>query len=211
MATDGCTLSSSFPSSRVHSRRARCHRTNEGWCLINLAQTPDSPLNIEEQTSAVVPIHLERALPLHRLGEARRQENVSRRNVARHLGITVEDVRQQECPTTDLPLSVLHKWAKVLGRPVAELVANRTIRWQRRSTSREPGSGDEDRGGHPGANPRSADEAVGETMVDQLIEIMPELRGINAWHAVGKRRRLNELSITAERRLSDDIFMDVAD
>ena len=41
----------------------------------------------------------------------------------RHLGITVEDVRQQECQTTDLPLSVLYKWAKVLCLPVAELVA----------------------------------------------------------------------------------------
>ena len=90
---------------------------------MNLTQTLDSQLNIAEQTPAVVPIHLERALPLHRLGEARRQEDVSRRNVARHLGITVEDVRRQECQTTDLPLSVLHKWAKVLGLPVAELVA----------------------------------------------------------------------------------------
>ena len=56
---------------------------------MNLAQTLDSPLNIEEQTPAVVPIHLECALPLHRLGEARRQEDISRRSVARHLGITV--------------------------------------------------------------------------------------------------------------------------
>ena len=89
---------------------------------MNHAQTLDSQLNIAEQTLAVVPIHLERALPLHRLGEARQQENISRRQVAHHLGITVQDVRQQECRTTDLPLSVLHKWAKVLGLPVAELV-----------------------------------------------------------------------------------------
>ena len=90
---------------------------------MNLAQTLDLQLNITEQTPVVVPIHLECALPLHRLGEARRQERISRDNVAHHLGITVEDVRQQECQTTDLRLSVLHKWAKVLGLPVAELVA----------------------------------------------------------------------------------------
>ena len=64
---------------------------------MHLAQTMDSRLNIAEQTPALVPIHLECALPLHRLGEARQQENVSCRNVACHLGITVEDVRQQEC------------------------------------------------------------------------------------------------------------------
>ena len=53
---------------------------------MNLGQTLDSPLNIEEQTPTVVPIHVERALPLHRLGEARRQEDVSRRNVSAPLG-----------------------------------------------------------------------------------------------------------------------------
>jgi len=61
---------------------------------MNHAHSLDSRMNIVEQNPAVVPIHMECALPLHRLGEARRQENVSRRNVARHLGFTVEDVRQ---------------------------------------------------------------------------------------------------------------------
>ena len=42
------------------------------------------------------------------------------------------------------------------------------------------------------------------TMVDQLIEIMPELRGIAAWHVIGKRRRVDELGIAAERSLSDE-------
>ena len=89
---------------------------------MNRDQTPDSPLNVEEQAAAVVPIYLESAVPLHRLGEARQQEHISRCNVPRRLGITVQDVRRQECKTTDLPLSVLHKWAKVLDLPVAELV-----------------------------------------------------------------------------------------
>ena len=40
---------------------------------------------------------------------------------------------------------------------------------------------------------------LAQTMVDQLIEIMPELRGVSAWHVVGKRRRLDELGIAAER------------
>ena len=92
------------------------------WCLMNLTQTLNSRLNIEEQIPTVVPIRLERALPLHRLGEVRRKEDISPRNVARQLAITVEDVRRQECTTTDLPFSLLHKWAKVLGLPVAELV-----------------------------------------------------------------------------------------
>ena len=48
-------------------------------------------------------------------------------------------------------------------------------------------------------------------MVEQLIEVMPELRGVTAWHAVGQRRRRNELGLAAVRRLSDDVFTDMTD
>jgi transcriptional regulator with XRE-family HTH domain len=179
---------------------------------MHLAQTMDSRLNIAEQTPALVPIHLECALPLHRLGEARQQENVSCRNVACHLGITVEDVRQQECRTTDLPLSVLHKWAKVLSLPVGELVEEpdeslATPLFNRASLVRVMKTAmailEQTR------DPPT--KRLARTMADQLIEIMPELRGISAWHVVGKRRHLNELGIAAERRLSDEIFMDAVD
>jgi transcriptional regulator with XRE-family HTH domain len=179
---------------------------------MNLAQIPDSPPNIAEQTPAVVPSHVACALPLHRLGEARRQEEVSRRNVARYLGITIEDVRQQECQTTDLPLSLLHKWAKVLSLPVGELIEEpdaslptplrnraRLVRVMKTATAILEQTRD----------PRT--KRLARSMIDQLTEIMPELRGISAWHAVGRRRRLNELGIAAERCLSDEIFMDVAD
>jgi transcriptional regulator with XRE-family HTH domain len=155
---------------------------------------------------------LEHVRPLHRLGAARRQEEVSRRNVARRLGITVEDVRQQECQTTDLPLSVLHQWARILSLPVGELVEepdeslptpllNRAqlVRVMKTAMAILEQTRD----------PRT--KRLTRTMIDQLIDIMPELRGINAWHAVGKRRRRNELGIAAERSLSEEIFMDVAD
>ncbi len=179
---------------------------------MNHAQTLDSRMNIEEQNPAVVPIHLECAIPLHRLGEARRHENISRRNVARHLGITMEEARQQECNTTDLPLSMLHKWAKVLGLPVAELVAepddslstplfNRAglVRVMKTAMAilERPG------------NLRT--KRLAQTMVDQLMEIMPELRGVGAWPVVGKRRSLDELGIAAERSFSDEVFRDMVD
>jgi hypothetical protein len=52
---------------------------------------------------------------------------------------------------------------------------------------------------------------LAQTMVDQLTHIMPELRGIGAWNAVGKRRSLDELGIAAERGFSDKFFMDLVD
>ena len=124
---------------------------------MNLPQMCESWLNSEE-TAAVVPIHLESTPPLHRLGEARRQESISRSNVVRHFGITVREVSRQECNTTDLPLSLLHKWAKVLGLPVAELVEEPDISVSKPLSHRAwLGPRYENRVGHTGASQRCAD------------------------------------------------------
>jgi hypothetical protein len=42
----------------------------------------------------------------------------------------------------------------------------------------------------------------------QLIELMPELSDVAAWHSVGQRRSPNELGRTAERTFSDTFFND---
>jgi transcriptional regulator with XRE-family HTH domain len=184
------------------------------------AQSLDFQLNIKEATVAVAenatapvaPAHLECLVPLHRLGEARRQENVSRATAARRLGITVEEVKRQECETTDLPLSVLYKWARILDQPVAELLQetgyslslplfNRAHmgRVMKTAVTILERAGD----------PRT--KRLAQTMVDQLIEIMPELRDEDAWLVAGKPRRSDELGIAAQRSLSDEFFRDVAD
>jgi hypothetical protein len=47
------------------------------------------------------------------------------------------------------------------------------------------------------------------TMLEQqLIELMPELKEVAAWHSVGKRRSPDELGRTAERTVPDSFFMD---
>jgi hypothetical protein len=52
---------------------------------------------------------------------------------------------------------------------------------------------------------------MAQTLVDLLIEVMPELRGVSAWHGVGKRRRMDDLGVAAIRALSDDIFIELVD
>jgi hypothetical protein len=42
----------------------------------------------------------------------------------------------------------------------------------------------------------------------QLIEVMPELHDVSAWHSVGQRRSPTELGRTAERVLPDTFFND---
>ena len=146
---------------------------------------------------------------MQRLAAVRRQQGVSRRTVARRLNIDVEQVQQQECETADLPLSVLYAWQKVLEVPVAELLVEagdglaspilersqlvrlmKTVRAMAEQARQE------------------SIRRMAQTMAAQLIEMMPELADVGPWHTVGKRRRLNELGIAAQRRFADEVFID---
>jgi transcriptional regulator with XRE-family HTH domain len=150
--------------------------------------------------------------PLQRLAMVRRLQGVSRRTVARRLNIEVEQVRQQERETADLPLSALYAWQKALDVPVGELLVEagdslvspvlersqlvrlmKTVLAMRQQARQE------------------SIRRMTQTMCDQLVEIMPELANIGPWHAVGKRRRLSELGVAAQRHLAEDVFIDRGD
>ena len=47
---------------------------------------------------------------------------------------------------------------------------------------------------------------MAQVLVDQLIEVMPELEDVSPWHQFGQRRSLDEYGRAVERRLSDDVF-----
>lgn len=147
--------------------------------------------------------------PLQRLAQVRRNQGLSRRTLARRMNVDVELVRQQECETADLPLSVLYAWQKALEVPLAELLAEssdalvspvlersqlvrlmKTVLAMREQARQE------------------SIRRMAQTMCDQLVEIMPELANVGPWHAVGKRRRLSELGVAAQRRLTEDVFVD---
>jgi transcriptional regulator with XRE-family HTH domain len=147
---------------------------------------------------------------LHRLAEVRRLQEVSRRTIGRRLNIEVAEVRQQEDPATDLPLSKLYAWQKALGVPVSELLIEsdeglsepllrraQLVRLMKTALSIR----DEAEAGDV--------SVLANTLVDQLIELMPELRGVSAWHLVGRRRGLSELGVAAERSVSGGVFVDL--
>ena len=54
-------------------------------------------------------------------------------------------------------------------------------------------------------------QLMAQTLIDQLTEMMPELRGVSPWHAVGQCRRLDDLGVAASRTLSDEVFLDMND
>ena len=146
---------------------------------------------------------------LHRLRKVRLREGVGLRAVSRHLGTTVADVKGQELETTDLPLSVLYKWQEALQVPVAELLGEpsddlspplllraRLVRVMKSAMT---------------LLERSEEESVqlmSRVLVNQLLEIMPELHDISPWQLVGKRRGKDEYGQAVERCISDDMFVE---
>jgi transcriptional regulator with XRE-family HTH domain len=145
--------------------------------------------------------------PLHRLVEVRRREGISRRAVARRLGIGIAEVKRQE-ETSDLPLSTLYEWQKVLKVPFAEILGDpadslspplrqrgQLVRLMKTAMTIMQQA------------KRSSIKRMAETLVAQLTEIMPELREVNPWPKVGKQRQRNECGQTAHRSLPDKMFV----
>ncbi len=137
---------------------------------------------------------------LHRIATVRRQQGVSLRSASRQLHVDTQMVQNQEDESSDLRLSELYRWEAILGVPVCELLMDsgqelsrpvmeraRLVRVMKTvkslmETATAPGI-----------------RRLTETLMQQLIEIMPELRDVSPWHSVGQRRSLTEYGRAAER------------
>lgn len=130
------------------------------------------------------------AVRFHRLVEVRRQEGVSRRCMARRMGIPLAEVKLQEQQTNDIPLSVLYQWQKALQVPVTELLAppedslslpllQRAQMVQMTKTAVTI----LERAEQPSIR------RLARTLIEQMAEIMPELRRCTPWPGTGRRRK----------------------
>jgi transcriptional regulator with XRE-family HTH domain len=147
--------------------------------------------------------------PLHHLGEVRRRERLTRRKVAQLLGISIGEVEQQEQPSSDMRLSELLRWQKALKVPIAELLnepdgeLSPPVQWRARLLRAMK-------------TVRSIQEKtrqvsvrrLAETLVDLLLEVMPELEDTAAWPTVGQRRQQRDLGQAFFRKLALDSFED---
>ena len=142
---------------------------------------------------------------LHRIRTVRMQQEVSMRTAARRSGVDVRTLRRQEQENTDLSLSDLHRWQEALDVPIAELVEEpgahlsksvmeraKMVRLMKTATSIQEKS------------QTDSLSRLAQVMVDQLVDMMPELEGVSAWHEFGQRRSLDEYGQAAERSLSYD-------
>ena len=116
-------------------------------------------------------------------------------------------VRAQEDETQDLRISDLMRWQKVLGVPLQDLLVDsetplsrpvmeraRMVRLMKTAAALKDNVEDE------------SSQRMVTMLIQQLVEIMPELEEVSAWHSVGQRRSLDEYGRIVERRISDDFF-----
>ena len=144
---------------------------------------------------------------LHRLAAVRRQQGISQRNIARRLNIDIATVRQQEEETTDLPLSTLYQWQRILEVPIAELLVDSNaplsppvFERARMVKVMKTVAAIAEKAETPSM------KRLLQMLINQLLEIMPELTDVAPWHTVGQRRTLDEYGRVVERQLPDDMF-----
>jgi transcriptional regulator with XRE-family HTH domain len=146
---------------------------------------------------------------LHRIADARRRQGISVRSAARRMGTSMDQVRRQEDPYADLSLSDLYRWQEALEVPVADLLVEsdaplsepvltraRLLRVMKTVRAIKESSAS------------TSTQRFTTMLEQQLVELMPELSEVAAWHSVGQRRSPNELGRTAERVLPDSFFTD---
>lgn len=134
----------------------------------------------------------------------RRREEISLRAMADRTGISIAQIRQQERETSDILLSDLYKWQRALGVPFTELlveqdcplsppVLNRA--WLLRLMRTARTILDETK--------QSSIRRLAQTLANQVLEMMPELRDIGRWQHVGQPRRDDEYGRAADRAVPD--------
>jgi len=169
-----------------------------------------SELDYEQDQESVDPSELIDEIydrRFHRIKEVRQQQGVSLRRVAQLLGTEIRELRREEEETSDLPLSRVYQWQRALEVPVADLLVDsgaplsapvmeraRLVRVMKTVAAIMEKA------------QSTSIQRLAQTLVDQLVEIMPELKGINPWHSVGQRRSLDEYGRVVERTYSDDIW-----
>lgn len=146
-----------------------------------------------------------RTVRLQKLSEARRRQGLSVRCVAQRLGRTVSEVRAQENEQADLLVSELYRWQAALEVPIEELLDDpedalsprvltraRLLKVMKTAMAIRRGARSE------------SERRLARLLIDQLLEIMPELKEVSGWPAVGHRRRADESGRIAENPISDD-------
>ena len=148
---------------------------------------------------------VENARSLHRIEEVRKQQGVSLRSAARRMGTEVSRLKAEENAGADLRLSDLYRWQQALDVPVTDLLVEQTEPLSRPVMQRAQMVRVMKTAAAILEQTESGPlQTMAQTLVAQLVEIMPELAQVGSWHTVGQRRSLDDYGRAFDRRLSDD-------
>jgi hypothetical protein len=134
---------------------------------------------------------------------------LSLRAVAKRLGTTIAEARRQEEAYTDLRLSELYAWQSALEVPLVELLCEpddalspqvldraRMLRVMKTAQALRAKA------------KTKAQLSLADTLVSQLVDLMPELKSVSAWPSVGQRRTGDELGRIVENPISENWIHD---
>jgi hypothetical protein len=135
------------------------------------------------------------------------RERLSPRTLANRLNLTVTEVLAQADPANDLTLSKLYRWQSALQVPIAELLveidtglspavehrcqllkAMRTVRSIQEQAKQE------------------TVQRMALQLVEQILDMMPELKEVSAWPSVGQRRTKEDLGAIVDRCVPESMF-----
>lgn len=144
---------------------------------------------------------------LHRIATARHEQGVSLRTAARQMGRRVSEVKAEENETRDLRLTDLARWQRVLRVPLQDLLVEPDTslskpvmqRAQMLRLMKTVASLNE-----VVQNQRA--KRLATQLVDQLVQMMPELESVPAWNSVGQRRTPSEYGRVVEKVISHDLL-----
>jgi hypothetical protein len=125
---------------------------------------------------------------LQRIREVRREQGVSIKRASQLMGKSVEELRAEEEPASDLTLTQLFEWQRLLEVPAADLLVEPhaplsapVLRRAQLIRLMKTVQAIMERANQPGVR------RLAQTMVNQLIEIMPELDGVTPWNSLDHR------------------------
>ena len=125
---------------------------------------------------------------LNCIAEVRQRQGMTLRTVARRWNLDVSDVRRMEHPTNDIRISELHAWQRLLEVPLHELLVDSELPlsppiYQRAQFLRLMKT-------VVTLRDKSSDAEVShliERLLQQILEIMPELKDVGPWHETEER------------------------
>lgn len=145
----------------------------------------------------------------HRVADVRRRQGVSIRSASRRMGIPMEQVRKEEKPDANLTLEDLARWQRALDVPLTDLlvdndapVANPVIaraKWLKLMKTVKA---------LLESSPNDSITRMARMLESQVLEVMPELEDVGAWHSVGQRRTQDEMGRIAEQPIPGSFARD---